>query len=127
MPGPGAESDRKELARRDAALAAAKTGNEMVSIGKLYFSTGEYAKAADAIQKGLTKGGVTDTDDANTLLGIAHARSAKPAEAVQAFQAIKDPRLADLGRSWQLAVQPLPALTEPAPAEAEAAPPTTGG
>jgi Tetratricopeptide repeat len=119
----GAESDRKELAGADAALAAAKTGNDMVSIGKLYFSTGEYAKAADAIQKGLAKGGVSDTDDANTLLGIALKRSGKPAEAVQAFQAIKDPRLAELGRLWQLAAQ-APAPTEPAQA---AAPPTTGG
>jgi tetratricopeptide (TPR) repeat protein len=116
----GAESDRKELAGADAALGKAKTGNDMVALGKLYFSTGEYAKAADAIQKGLTKGGVSDADDANTLLGIALARSAKPAEAVQAFQAIKDPRLAELGRLWQLAVQ------APAPAQA-AAPPTTGG
>ena len=111
----GAEADRKELAGADAALAAAKTGNDMVSLGKLYFSTGAYAKSADAIQKGLAKGGVSDADDANTLLGIALARSAKPAEAVAAFQAIKDPRLAELGRLWQLAVQP-PAAEAAAPA-----------
>jgi hypothetical protein len=119
----GAEADRKELAGADAALAAAKTGNDMVSLGKLYFSTGDYAKAADAIQKGVAKGGVTDVDDANTLLGIALARAAKPQEAVAAFQAIKDPRLAELGRLWQLAVQP------PSPAAAEPAAPatTTGG
>ena len=116
----GAESDRKELAGADAALAAAKTGNDMVSLGKLYFSTGAYAKSADAIQKGLAKGGVSDADDANTLLGIALARSAKPAEAVAAFQAIKDPRLAELGRLWQIAVQP-PAAEAAAPAA------TTGG
>ena len=41
-----------------------------------------YAKSADAIQKGLAKGGVSDADDANTLLGIALARAAKPADAV---------------------------------------------
>ena len=119
----GAEADRKELAGADAALAAAKTGNDMVSLGKLYFSTGDYGKAADAIQKGLAKGGVTDADDANTLLGIALARAAKPAEAVTAFQAIKDPRLAELGRLWQLAIQTPPAA---APAATEE-PATTGG
>ena len=112
----GAEADRKELAGADAALAAAKTGNDMVSLGKLYFSTGDYAKSADAIQKGLAKGGVSDADDANTLLGIALARAAKPADAVAAFQAIKDPRLAELGRLWQIAVQP------PRGAEPRAAP-----
>src|SRR4029450_2903765 len=79
----GAASDRKELAGADAALAAAKTGNDMVSLGKLYFSTGDYVKAADAIQKGLAKGGVSDADDANTLLGIALARAARPADAGQ--------------------------------------------
>jgi len=121
----GAEADRKELAGADAAFAKAKTGNDMVSLGKLYFSTGDYAKSADAIQKGLAKGGVTDADDANTLLGIALARAAKPAEAVTAFQAIKDPRLAELGRLWQLAIQP-PAAAAPAPA-ATAEPATTSG
>jgi len=121
----GAASDRKEIAGADAALAAAKTGNDMVSLGKLFFSTGDYAKAADAIQKGLAKGGVTDADDANTLLGIALARASRPADAVQAFQAIKDARLAELGRLWQLAVQAPPAApAEPATA---AAPPPPGG
>jgi hypothetical protein len=44
---------------------------------------------------------------------------------VQAFQAIKDARLAELGRLWQLAVQAPPAApTEPATA---AAPPPPGG
>jgi hypothetical protein len=123
----GAESDRKELAGADAALAAAKTGNDMVSLGKLYFSTGGYAKSADAIQKGLAKGGVSDADDANTLLGIALARAARPADAVAAFQAIKDPRLAELGRLWQIAVQPPAPAAEPATPAAPAQPATTPG
>jgi hypothetical protein len=123
----GAESDRKELAGADAALAAAKTGNDMVSLGKLYFSTGGYAKSADAIQKGLAKGGVSDADDANTLLGIALARAARPADAVAAFQAIKDPRLAELGRLWQIAVQAPAPAAEPATPAAPAQPATTPG
>lgn len=118
----GAAADRKELPGADAALASAKTGNEMVSLGKLYFSTGDYAKAADAIQKGLAKGGVGDADDANTLLGIALARAGRQADAVPAFQAIKDPRLAELGRLWQIAIAPAPVAAEPAPA-----PPASGG
>ena len=115
----GAAADRKELPGADAALAAAKNGNDMVAIGKLFFSTGDYSKAADAIQKGLAKGGVSDADDANTLLGISLARAGRSADAVQAFQAIKDPRLAELGRLWQIAVQ-TPAA---APATAAAPPP----
>jgi Tfp pilus assembly protein PilF len=111
----GAEADRKELAGADQALAAAKTGNEMVSLGKLYFSAGEYAKAAAAIEKGLAKGGVTDTDDAHALLGIARVRGGKPADAKAAFDAIKDPKLADVGRLWKLYAE-----TSAAPAAAPA-------
>jgi tetratricopeptide (TPR) repeat protein len=98
----GADADRKDLATAEKSLAAAKSGNEMVAIGKLYFSVGQYDKAADAIQKGLAKGGVTDLDDANALLGISRTRMNDAAGAAQAFDAIKDPNLADIGRLWKL-------------------------
>ena len=48
----GATADAKEVGTAAAQLAAAKTGMQMVAIGKLYFSTGDYANAVDAIQKG---------------------------------------------------------------------------
>jgi hypothetical protein len=63
---------------------------------------GQYDKAADAIQKGVAKGGVADIDDANALLGISRARMKDAAGAAQAFDAIKDPKLADIGRLWKL-------------------------
>ncbi len=101
----GADADRKELPGADQALAAAKTGNEMVAMGKLFFSVGEYGKAADAIQKGLAKGGVADTDDANMLMGIAHARAGKSPEALAAFEKVKDAKLAEVARLWKLHVE----------------------
>jgi hypothetical protein len=94
--------DRKDLPGAEKSLAAAKTGNEMVAIGKLYFSTGEYAKAVDAIQKGLAKGGVTDTDDANALLGVAQTRAGNLAGARTAFEAVKDAKYAAIARLWLL-------------------------
>jgi len=97
-----AATDRKDLPNAEKALAAAKTGNEMVATGKLYFSAGEYAKAADAIQKGLAKGGVTDTDDANALLGVAQVRAGNPAAARPAFEAVKDAKYASVTRLWLL-------------------------
>jgi tetratricopeptide (TPR) repeat protein len=100
-----AEADRKELAGADAALAAAKTGNEMVAMGKLFFSVGEYAKAADAFRKGLAKGGVTDSDDANALLGIALTRADKGAEAIEAFDKIRDPKLGEVAKLWKLYIE----------------------
>jgi hypothetical protein len=89
----------------------------MVATGKLYFSVGEYAKAADAIQKGLAKGGVTDLDDANALLGIALVRADKPAEARPAFEAVKGAKYAEIARLWLLYVD---TKLNPAPAAAPA-------
>jgi tetratricopeptide (TPR) repeat protein len=114
----GAAMDAKDVASAPSQLAAAKTGNQMVGIGKLYFSIGDYEKAVDAIQKALAKGGVTDTDDANLLLGIANARLNKAAEAKAALDAVKNPTLAEVARLWKLKVD-----VDTAPAAAAA---TTG-
>jgi hypothetical protein len=97
-----ADADRKDVPGAEQALASAKSGNEMVATGKLLFSVGEYQKAADAIQKGLAKGGVPDMDDANVLLGIAQARAGKAAEAAAAFDAIKDAKLNEVARLWKI-------------------------
>lgn len=110
----GADADRKELAGADQALAGAKTGNEMVALGKLFFSVGEYGKAADAISKGLAKGGVGDVDDANALLGIALVRSGRASEALPAFDAVKDAKLAEVTRLWKLYVETSGSAAAPA-------------
>lgn len=110
-----AAADAKDLATADKALAAAKTGNQMVATGKLYFSSGEYAKAADAIQKGIAKGGVADLDDANMLLGIALSRSGRAADAAAAFGAVKDPKMTEVARLWKLKLDSDAASAAPAP------------
>ena len=112
----GAAVDNKELPGAAKALAAAKSGNDMVAIGKLYFSSGDYANAADAIRKGMTKGGVTDSDDANALLGVALVRSGKPNDSRAPFGAVKDPKYAAVTRLWVLYLDSSAA----APAAAEA-------
>jgi Tfp pilus assembly protein PilF len=110
----GATADAKDLTTAAAQLAAAKTGNQMVAIGKLYFSAGDYANAVDAIQKGLAKGGVTDADDANILAGIANSRLNKPAEARASFDAVKAPGLTDIARLWKLKLDTSAAPAAPA-------------
>ena len=112
----GAALDTKELANADRQLAAAKTANQIIGIGKLYFSAGDYTKAASAIQAGLTKGGATDADDAALLLGIAYARAGQPAEAKTALAAVKAPALADVARLWLLKVDTAGTTAEPAAA-----------
>ncbi len=117
-----AATDSKDLPGAAKALAAAKTGNEMVAIGKLYFSAGDYANAADAIQKGLAKGGVTDIDDANALLGVALVRAGKTADARAPLGAVKDPKYAAITRLWVLYLD----STAAAAAEPAAAAPPPG-
>jgi tetratricopeptide (TPR) repeat protein len=97
-----ADKERAALAKAPATLAAARTGQDMVAVGNLYFSAGEYARSADALSKGIAKGGVADVDAANMLLGIAFVRQGKNAEAAKAFDAIKDPEFAEVGRLWKL-------------------------
>jgi tetratricopeptide (TPR) repeat protein len=110
----GAAADAKDVGTAAAQLAAAKTGNQIVAIGKLYFSMGDYANAADAIQKGIAKGGVTDVDDANLLMGIAHSRQGKLAEARAAFDAVKAPALAEVAALWKLKLETAAAPAAPA-------------
>ncbi|MBP6106417.1 MAG: tetratricopeptide repeat protein [Steroidobacteraceae bacterium] len=113
----GATADAKDVGTAAAQLAAAKTGAQMVAIGKLYFSTGDYANAVDAIQKGLAKGGVADADDASMLAGIAYSRLGKLTEARAAFDAVTAPALAEIAKLWKLKLD----TAAPAPAAAPAA------
>jgi len=127
----GATADARDLPNAEKQLAAAKNANEMIAVGKLYFSAGEYAKAADAIQKGLAKGGATDADDANLLLGIARSRAGNSTEALAAFDAVKTPALTEVARLWKLKLETAtaaPATAAPAAAApAQTAPATSSG
>jgi tetratricopeptide (TPR) repeat protein len=95
-----ADVERQQLPKAAATLAAAKTGNDMVAIGKLYFSAGDYANASAALARALAKGGLKDLDSALMLQGIALSRQGKTAEADKAFAAIKDPKFAEVGKLW---------------------------
>jgi tetratricopeptide (TPR) repeat protein len=102
-------SAEKELAKQSAATAAAAksvaagtSGEEMYQAGRLYFGQANYPKAVEALRKALAKGGVSNTDDANMLLGIALTRSNRNSDASKAFTQVKDPKLAEIARVWVL-------------------------
>jgi tetratricopeptide (TPR) repeat protein len=97
-----ADAERAELPKAAGKLAAAKTGEEMYAVGKLYFSAGDYAQASGAFAKAIAKGGLADADDANMMLGIALSRQGKRAEANKAFAADKDPKYAEVARLWSM-------------------------
>jgi tetratricopeptide (TPR) repeat protein len=95
--------DHSTLAKQDAAARAKPTGDADVKLGAAYLSYGDLDKAVEAIQRGLGKGGVKNTDEAGLLLGMAYLRSNKNAEAVTAFKTVtKDPGLAQIAKFWLL-------------------------
>jgi tetratricopeptide (TPR) repeat protein len=97
-----ADAERQQLGKAAASLAAAKTGAQMFTVGKLYFSAGDYANASAALSKAIAAGGLPDADSAEMLLGIALSRQGKTAEAKKAFAAVKDPKFAEVARLWTM-------------------------
>jgi hypothetical protein len=82
-------SDKKSLPGEAAAAAKNAKGEMDVKVGLGFFSTGDYAKAAELIKRGIAKGGVTRLDDANLLLGASLLELNKTDEARAAFEAAK--------------------------------------
>jgi tetratricopeptide (TPR) repeat protein len=100
-----ADAERAALPKASGQLAAAKTGQEIERVGELYFSAGDYANAAATLQKAVARGGLEDTDRANMLLGIALKRKGDKAGATKAFDAIKDPKFAEVAKLWKTAAR----------------------
>jgi tetratricopeptide (TPR) repeat protein len=98
-----ADQERLALPKAAAQLAAAKTGAEVEKIGELYFSAGDYQHASAALQKAVGMGGLDDEDRANMLLGISLKRKGDKAAAMKAFDAIKDPKFAEVAKLWKTA------------------------
>jgi hypothetical protein len=57
-----AQAERALLPKAGAQLAAAKSGADADTIGKLYFSAGNYAHGRGALQKAVAMGGAPDAD-----------------------------------------------------------------
>ncbi len=94
-----AKADKaSDLAASEAAAAAKPTGEAYASTGEAWIGAGDYAKAIDLFQKGLTKGqmepGIADL--ARLRLGIAQFKAGKKEDARKTWQSIK----ADNGAAW---------------------------
>ena len=100
-----ADQQRQELPKAAAKLAAAKTADEMNAVGELYFSAGDYANAAAALQKAIAKGGLTDADNTEMLLGIALKRKGDKTGAQKAFDEVKEPKFAEIAKLWKIAAR----------------------
>ncbi len=82
-------SDKKTLPGESAAAAKNPKGEVDVKVGLGFYSTGDYAQAAEVIKRGIAKGGVARLDDANLLLGASLFELGKKDEARAAFEAAK--------------------------------------
>ena len=100
-----ADQERAALPKAASQLQAAKTGEEIEKIGELYFSAGDWTKAASTLQKAVAKGGVEDPDRAYMLLGVALKRKGDKAAAMKAFDAVKDPKFAEVAKLWKTAAR----------------------
>lgn len=103
-----AASDEKTLAAGEAEARKAKSGDPLVKAGEAYWSYGQYDKAADLINEGITKG-ATNPDDAKFRLGMVYISAGKKDQAQAAFKGINQQSIpGQLSRLWTLAANSPP-------------------
>jgi tetratricopeptide (TPR) repeat protein len=100
-----ADADRAGLEQEDAQATKSPAGNLYVKLGQVYYGFGDYQQAADAIDRGLKKGGIKHLDEAYVYLGLAEGAIQDNAEAGSAFANLREvpnmsPRVADLWRLY---------------------------
>jgi hypothetical protein len=97
-----AELKDLETEARDSA-----TGELDAFAGSLLFGFGEYARSAEALDRGVGKGGVKNLIDAQFVLGIAQSRAGDKAAASKTFLEIRtdDPFYSRMARLWALQVR----------------------
>ena len=85
-----AAADRASLGQLAKEAEKATQGQADVALGHAYLSYGQYEEAVTAIERGLKKGNVMDTDEAQVLLGIALFKKGQKDQARKAFGSVKD-------------------------------------
>src|SRR5262249_54588895 len=98
-----AQTDLASLPKVESDADKSSTGDKNVGVGLAYLGYQQYDKAADQLNKALTKGGIKNDAEAHLLLGIAQLKSGKKDDAVKSFKAVKgDPNLERLAELWTL-------------------------
>lgn len=101
-----AAADRASLAQQAKDAEKAAQGQAFVGLGQAYLSYGQVDEAITALEKGIKKTGVTDTDEAQISLGIAYLKKGQKDQARQAFKAVKsESKWANLAELWALRAQ----------------------
>lgn len=94
-----AKADRAgDMAKSEAEAATKATGDQLLSVGDSYLGAGQYAKAVEVIQKGITKDQVEPgtMELAKLRLGIAQFKAGQKDEAKKTWAGVKG----DNGAGW---------------------------
>lgn len=96
------ETERREgIAKDEQEALAAKSGDELVHVGYVYVTMGQYDKGIALIEQGIAKGGLKRPEDAKLHLGMALLQSGKKSKAMQTLRSVQgNDGAADLGRLW---------------------------
>jgi len=98
-----AASDQALLPKLEQEANASPTGDKNIAVGRAFLGYGQYDKAVEQLQKGLSKGGLKNEADARLTLGIAELRAGRKDDAVKTFHSVKgDPALEKLANLWTL-------------------------
>ncbi len=100
-----AANDQVSLPASEKEAEAAATGDRLVQVGAAWLSYGQNDKAIAAITRGVAKGGLKRTEEANLLLGIAQLRAHDNAGAQKSFERVaasSNAGYARLGKLWAL-------------------------
>jgi lipopolysaccharide biosynthesis regulator YciM len=99
-----AAADKAGLPKLEAEARAAKVGDLDYALGAAFFGHGEYAKAVEALNRALGKGGLKNPVEAQLLLGTAQLRAGTKPDAVKTFRSIKtdDPVMQRIAKLWSL-------------------------
>jgi hypothetical protein len=95
------------IAQAASEAAAQKEGNELVKVGTVYASMGQFDKAIELIEKGIAKGGLKRPDDAKLRLALSLAQSPKTRnKGVQMLRTVGgNDGTADVARLYAVMVQ----------------------
>lgn len=98
-----ADNDRKSLPELEKDAPASKTGEAYYALGVGYLSFNQFDKAAEAVKRGIEKGGLKRPDEAQITLGRALLKVNQKEAAKQAFAAVPESsKLARVARLWAI-------------------------
>jgi tetratricopeptide (TPR) repeat protein len=101
-----AQTAQASLPTLEQQAKSATTGDADVQLGRAYLASGKYDKAVEAIQRGLKKGGVKGSDEAQMMLGRAYLKLKQKDQARRAFGAVPDDsKLAQVASLWGVYAQ----------------------